>query len=271
MAKTYDGQTIWLTQTFFIILFRRLQSFDDFKKTNPRDTKSIAMKMLGFTNLFILILHLQAWYAPAFSFNVAGSIKPQRTSMETSVQSTTNIGNQELVDDNVALSSRRSIINQFVTATAGTIATITLSPLDICYAASPKQVIDPDTAYLNLRKAREELVVAGRNYFPKRDWDGLREYLSNEDMNINNYDANAGALLTSKRLDTESKQAIGTIRRYGVGADVIIMYGGLKAELSEDNEQPNTAEIEKYYIKTLDSLEEVIAIVRSNPGFKNIE
>jgi hypothetical protein len=99
----------------------------------------------------------------------------------------------------------------------------------------------------------------------------LREYLSNEDSYLNNYDAYANALLTSKRLDAESKQAIGTIRRYGVGADVIIMYGGLKTELSEENEEPNSGEIEKYYIRALDSLEEVIAIVRSNPGFSKID
>ena len=53
---------------------------------------------------------------------------------------------------------------------------------------------------------------------------------------MNNYESNAQALLESKRLDAESKKDIGTIRRYGVGADVIIMYGGLKNEIDEENE-----------------------------------
>jgi hypothetical protein len=158
----------------------------------------------------------------------------------------------------------------FIAAAGGMTTTITSPPV-VSNAATPRTNIDPETAYNNLRKAREELVFAGRTYFPKRDWVGLREYLSNEDSYLNNYDAYANALLTSKRLDAESKQAIGTIRRYGVGADVIIMYGGLKAELSEENEEPNSGEIEKYYIRALDSLEEVIAIVRSNPGFSKID
>jgi hypothetical protein len=64
----------------------------------------------------------------------------------------------------------------------------------------------------------------------------------------------------------EDKKAIGTIRRYGVGADVIIMYGGLVAELDEENEEPNVAEASKYAARALDSLDEVIAICRSN-GF----
>lgn len=73
------------------------------------------------------------------------------------------------------------------------------------------------------------------------------------------------ALLTSKRLDNESKKEIGTIRRYGVGADVIIMYGGLRSEL-DDNEYPNGSEVQKYLTRSLDSLQEVIVICQNN-GF----
>lgn len=126
--------------------------------------------------------------------------------------------------------------------------------------------LSPDDAYANLRAAREELVVAGRTYFPKRDFDGLREYLDTKAVNMNNYETNAQTLLESKRLDAESKKDIGTIRRYGVGADVMIMYGGLRAEISEDNDMVSYSEVEKYYVRTLDSLEEVISICQSN-GF----
>jgi hypothetical protein len=55
------------------------------------------------------------------------------------------------------------------------------------------------------------------------------------------------------------------IRRYGVGADVIVMYGGLKMEV--DEERPNFSEIQKYLKRTVDSLDEVIAICMSN-GFE---
>ena len=79
--------------------------------------------------------------------------------------------------------------------------------------------------------------------------------------------ASAQTLLESKRLDAESKRDIGTIRRYGVGADVIIMYGGLRAELDEDNEStPREEKVASYLLRTKQSLDEVLAICRSN-GF----
>ena len=85
---------------------------------------------------------------------------------------------------------------------------------------------------------------------------------------MNNYEANAQALLESKRLDAESKKDIGTIRRYGVGADVIIMYGGLKNEINnKENDMPTSAgEVGTFIRRTSDSLDEVIAICKSN-GF----
>ena len=95
--------------------------------------------------------------------------------------------------------------------------------------------IKPDDAFASLVKARKELQTVGETYLPKRDWEGLRTYLEQDAVNLNAYEANAGALLESKRLDAESKKDIGTIRRYGVGADVIIMYGGLKNEVDEEN------------------------------------
>ena len=172
------------------------------------------------------------------------------------------------------LPSRRVALTNLVKS-VGLCSAAPVSPLLLLMLLQPPLAAnakaDPDTAYLNLRAAREELVQAGRMYFPKRDLVGLRDYLNNEDLNINNYESNAQTLLESKRLDAESKKEIGTIRRYGVGADVMIMYGGLKAELSEENEVINYGEVEKYYVRTLDSLEEVIAICRSNKGFKSLE
>ena len=245
-------------------------------------------ELVAFAFLLVLKLHAQVTPISAFSSVViVGRTKQSvktTTSAPLSIMSltTTNcndIDSNALVvmeeeEDNgsqsSSLSSRRSMLMQMLATTTGAMTMTMVSSSSACYAASTKRNINPETAYINLRKAREELAVAGRNYFPKRDWEGLRDYLDNEDSCINNFEANTGALLTSNRLDAESKKAIGTIRRFGVAADVIIMYGGLKAEISEDNERPNSAEIEKYYIKTLDSLEEVIAIVRSNPGFSKI-
>lgn len=147
------------------------------------------------------------------------------------------------------------------------LGTIVLPPLWTINAGITNAAkLRPDGAYANLVKAREELTVAGEKYASKRDWEGLRTYLSDGAVNMNNYESNAQALLESKRLDAESKKDIGTIRRYGVGADVIIMYGGLKNEVDEENESPSASEVGKYLKRTSDSLDEVLAICRSN-GF----
>ena len=130
--------------------------------------------------------------------------------------------------------------------------------------AQAKVSIKPDGAFQGLVKAREELQGMSKTYIATKDYDGLRDYLADPSLNINNYEENAGVLLASKQLDAESKKEIGTIRRYGVGADVIIMFGGLKAELEE--EEINYGTVSKSLKRTIDSLDEVIAICKSN-GF----
>ena len=66
---------------------------------------------------------------------------------------------------------------------------------------------------------------------------------------MNNYELYSTALLESKLLDAESKRSIGTIRTYGVGADVVIMYGGLKNELMEN--PPDSSSVIKYIFNVL--------------------
>ena len=126
------------------------------------------------------------------------------------------------------------------------------------------KTISPEKAFDNLIQGREELITAAKKYLANRDFEGMREYLQDPERQINQYESNAQILLTSKRLDVESKKAIGTIRRYGVGADVLIMYGGLRAEIDNPDSSPNMNEVQKYLVRTLDSLEEVIVICRSN-------
>jgi hypothetical protein len=160
-------------------------------------------------------------------------------------------------DTSVDAGSRRTVLK--------TMASIPLIWVaQAMYNPAGAKGIKPDAAFESLVKAREELFTAANTYIPNGDYDGLRAYLADEAMNINNYEKNAQILLESKRLDMESKKEIGTIRRYGVGADVIIMYGGLKAEIQE--ESPNYSKVKKYLKMTVDSLDEVIAICRSN-GF----
>ena len=157
--------------------------------------------------------------------------------------------------------SRRQLVPH-VTMTAAALLLVALTP-----SPAAAETITPDQAFDNLIAGRDELIEAAQKYLAKADWDGLTEYLQDEDRQINKYEANAQVLLTSKRLDVESKKAIGTIRRYGVGADVLIMYGGLRSELeSPMGATPNMSAVQSYMVKTLDSLEEVIVICRSN-GF----
>lgn len=140
--------------------------------------------------------------------------------------------------------------------------TISVLPLLITQNAYAK-TIKPTEAFQNLLTARNELKEA-KYLIASQDIEGLKEYLSDASLKINNYEENAGALLASKNLDAESKKAIGTIRTYGCGADVVIMYGGLKGELDEEN--PNLNNLFKNAERAWESLNEVIAICKSN-GF----
>ena len=93
--------------------------------------------------------------------------------------------------------------------------------------------------------------------------DQLKVYLEGEAINMNNFEGNALALLQSKVLSEDTRKEIGTIRRYGVGADVQIMYGGLISEL-DASEYPDMKEAEKYLKRTIDSLSEVIVLCESD-------
>jgi hypothetical protein len=105
-------------------------------------------------------------------------------------------------------------------------------PSSLAASTASTAKLRPDDAYASLLAARNELQYASLTYLPKSDWEGMRTYFTTHAINMNNYETSATSLLESKRLDAESKCEIGTIRRFGVGADVIIMYGGLKSELN---------------------------------------
>ena len=189
---------------------------------------------------------------------VPPTVVPEASSVVTALRASR--GADAIESRSTRTSTRRDV---FVKASAAVTAGLAWAlQSDVALAGK----IKPDEAFASLVKARKELQTVGETYLPKRDWEGLRTYLEQDAVNLNAYEANAGALLESKRLDAESKKDIGTIRRYGVGADVIIMYGGLKNEVDEENENPNGSEIAKYLRRTADSLDEVIAICRSN-GF----
>jgi len=177
----------------------------------------------------------------------------------------------------------------FLTTAVATVTTILAATRPaLAKPAAPTANISPEQAYGRLLVAREELKRIASDYISKRDTAGLRALLLNPNADLNRMDTSIQILLESKTaLDAESKKAIGTIRTYGVGADVMIMYGGLRSEfistldaldayadssnddledLDDDSSrpEPNWGNVQKYLVKTLDSLQEVIVICRSN-------
>lgn len=132
--------------------------------------------------------------------------------------------------------------------------------------STTKATSDPKEAFQALLKARDELIFADTEYLKKKDIEGLRSYFMNDVAYINAFEGYALAILGSKLISDEDKKEIGTIRRYGIGADVMIMYGGLMAEVDEMNDEPDPAVISKFLRRALDSLNEVIQICVNN-GF----
>jgi hypothetical protein len=195
----------------------------------------------------------------------------------------------DVVNANQSPNNRRAFLASTArTTTAAVMTTFALActTSDAAYAKAGGR-ISPEEAYQRLVGAREELIAASKEYIAKRDAKGMKKLVTDPNSNVNRMDVSMQALLESKALDAESKKSIGTIRTYGVGADVIISYGGLKAEFlssvggmtegDEDDDdddddddalKPNWGQVQKSLLKTLDSLQEVIVICRSN-GFED--
>ena len=98
----------------------------------------------------------------------------------------------------------------------------------------------------------------------QQDWhtkkySDLSSYLSSSDS-LNTLSSTFTSLVQSRQLTPEDTQAIGTIRTYGVAADVQIMYGGLMSAL----EGGDGKEIQKYWKRTEDSLKETVVILESS-------
>mmetsp|Transcript_16390 Transcript_16390/g.21451 ORF Transcript_16390/g.21451 Transcript_16390/m.21451 type:complete len:231 (-) Transcript_16390:200-892(-) len=221
------------------------------------------------TSLALILLNYESTSVAAFADYAAyRQVRPQKTRFGNSKVQSISAHKDDapsLLDQHTAASTHPNRRTVFKAAAASVPLLWWQMAHPTASHAAARSNIKPEVAFKNILAAREELVLAARTYMPTRDYNGLREFLDGEKgVNMRNYEANAQALLGSKLLDIESKKEIGTIRRYGVGADVIIMYGGLRTEIDEDNEYPNYQEVQKKLLLTLDSLGEVIAICRGN-------
>lgn len=77
---------------------------------------------------------------------------------------------------------------------------------------------------------------------------------------ISAFKQDALVLVQAPVLDPEDKKQIGTVKRFGLGADVVIMLGGL----SDAVESEDSASALSFGKKAKASLDEVIAIGKSN-------
>ena len=124
-------------------------------------------------------------------------------------------------------------------------------------AAKKSSATDGVAAFAGIVEARKvldkvETLVKGDKY------DDAKELL--ESGSVAAFESNAMALVASPALAAEDKKAIGTIRRYGVGADVLIMLGGLKEAVRDDDARA----AKSYLAKSKASLDEVISIAKGS-------
>ena len=125
------------------------------------------------------------------------------------------------------VASRRASL--FGTATAAAASFLLLSSPTPAFAG-----VKASTAEESLKAAREikaglkslaEIQVAAT----KADWETVKTLLQRPEFK--NFDNTATTLVRSDLLTAEDKTSLGTIRRFGLTADYIIMIGGLETEL----------------------------------------
>ena len=116
---------------------------------------------------------------------------------------------------------------------------------------------DGKRAALQILAAREaldpadELVSAG-------DFAALRSLLSAAPVSA--FEDNALVLVQSKALGLDDVKQIGTIKRFGAGADVIIMLGGLEKAVGDKN----ASNAKSFLGKAKGSLDEILSICKAN-------
>lgn len=144
-------------------------------------------------------------------------VRQQRTRLCMSSSSSSSCG----------LASRRAAFSG--TATAAAASFFLLSNPTSAFAG-----VKASTAEESLKAAREikaglkslaEMQIAAT----KADWETVKTLLNRPEFK--NFDNTATTLVRSDLLTAEDKTSLGTIRRFGLTADYIIMIGGLETEL----------------------------------------
>lgn len=144
---------------------------------------------------------------------------------------------------------RRSFVSALVLA-----PTVALVPTDAFAASS---MPNAKASANSIREALSEL-QSTKPYLDKKKYDSLSSFLENDAEYLNTFSQSVTSLVQAKALSPDDTQSIGTIRTYGTAADVQIMLGGLKSELTSDD--PNPKEVTKFWKRAEDSLKEIILI-----------
>ncbi|EGB03032.1 hypothetical protein AURANDRAFT_68360 [Aureococcus anophagefferens] len=127
--------------------------------------------------------------------------------------------------------------------------------IPLAAAAAPKKYSADDAkqAIAGIKAGRKALDGIDA-LLAKGDFDGAAAALAPIDA----FEDQATIIIQAPVLAAEDKKAIGTIRRYGVAADVIIMAGGLKEALRDEDARG----AKSYLAKCKGSLDEVISIAK---------
>jgi len=122
----------------------------------------------------------------------------------------------------------------------------------------PAKSNDADTgraAFLEVVAARKALAPLG-TLVSRGDCSAVSDALSVAPFST--LEGNLLTLVQSPLLGPDEKKAIGTIKRYGVGADVLIMVGGLSSALRTCD----GAVAKSYISKAENALDEVLLVCR---------
>mmetsp|Transcript_7651 Transcript_7651/g.16078 ORF Transcript_7651/g.16078 Transcript_7651/m.16078 type:complete len:205 (-) Transcript_7651:28-642(-) len=146
---------------------------------------------------------------------------------------------------------------------AAAVGTAALVRSDPAVAAVKKG--DPKKAAEDIRLARADMDKCDE-LAKKQKWSDMQALV--DTGAVSRFESDILVVLGSDAISAQDKKDIGTIRRYGVGADVMIMLGGLKNELTVDQDDEdaavNGAEVKKYIARSKASLDEIILILKAN-------
>ncbi|KAJ1447730.1 hypothetical protein M885DRAFT_624123 [Pelagophyceae sp. CCMP2097] len=148
------------------------------------------------------------------------------------------------------LARRRGVLTGF-----GGAAALQLAPLAASASVKKYSVEDAKAAISEIKAARNALNNVDA-LLAANDFDAVDALLGSAP--VSEFEKDATVILQAPVLSAEDKKAIGTIKRYGVGADVTIMLGGLKAASAESN----GGDCRNYLAKAKSALDELILIAK---------